>query len=399
MKKLYERLPETPGVYFMKGAGGDLLYIGKAANLKKRVSSYFLRPHEARIQKLVSLICRIDYERTDTALEALIREAELIKKHQPPFNVLEKDDKSFLYVEITDEKFPRVLSVRGKDIKKDASRVRFGPFTSASSVRQALTLIRRIFPFNTHAPEEIGRLKRPCFNYEIGLCPGTCMGLVSKSAYNSTIKNIVFFFTGKKERIISQLTKDMQKAARSLDYELAATLKKRLFALEHIQDIAFIGENEVRDPDGKSARTRIEGYDISNISGTSAVGSMVVFVNGKPVRSEYRKFKIKTVKGSDDTKMLQEVLRRRLGNKWELPNYVLVDGGLGQVHAARKALTERKLKIPVFGIAKGPKRKRTDVVGIAPAGTDLKTLVRIRDEAHRFAQSYHRILRLRAQLA
>ncbi|MEK7608414.1 MAG: excinuclease ABC subunit UvrC [Patescibacteria group bacterium] len=393
MKKLYANLPETPGVYLFKDKRGDLLYVGKAASLKKRVSSYFLRPHEARIQRLVSLVRHIDYQKTDTALEALILEAELIKKNQPPFNVLEKDDKSFLYVQITAEEFPRVLPIRGKDLKTSKLTVQFGPFTSATSVRQALTLIRRIFPFHTHLPNEVGRMKRPCFNHEIGLCPGVCAGLISKNAYGKIVRNIKLFFTGKKDRIISSLTADMQKAARSLDYEGAADLRRRLFAIQHIQDIAFIGENEVGSPDDSNFRMRVEGYDISNISGDSAVGSMVVFINGKPARSEYRKFKIKTVKGPNDVKMLEEVLLRRFRNAWELPSLILIDGGLGQVGIAQKVLRLQNLAIPILGMIKGPKRKRVDVLGAVPDGVSQKTLIRVRDEAHRFAIQYHRAMR------
>src|SRR3989344_1918439 len=176
-KRLYKNLPQTPGVYLMKSASGRILYIGKAANLKRRVSSYFMRANDARIEKLVGEIKKIDYKKTDSALEALILESKLIKKYQPLFNVKEKDDKSFLYVEIAREEFPRILLVRGTDKSK---RERFGPFTSASNIREALKILRRIFPWSTHEAEQIAKRKsqgahRPCFDYEIGLCPGTCI--------------------------------------------------------------------------------------------------------------------------------------------------------------------------------------------------------------------------------
>jgi len=189
----YKKFPETPGVYIMKDADGRVLYVGKAANLRRRVSSYFERPHEIRIQTLVTKSRRIDHENTDTALEALILEAELIKKLRPPFNVREKDDKSFLYIEITKEKFPRVLLVRGKDAERG---MRFGPFTSASSVREAMHILRRIFPWNTHAPEVIGKLKRPCFDYEVGRCPGTCIGAITREEYARTIEHLKLFLEG-----------------------------------------------------------------------------------------------------------------------------------------------------------------------------------------------------------
>jgi excinuclease ABC subunit C len=175
---LYKNLPDTPGVYLMRDRNGILLYVGKAGNLRRRVSSYFLRPHDRRIEQLVSHIATIDTESTDTAIEALIREAELIKEHEPPFNIKDKDNKSFLYVEISKEPFARIVLARGRDIGKESYRVakRYGPFTSASNLRDAMKVIRRIFPFSTHPPEMVGTCKRPCFDAEIGLCPGTCVG-------------------------------------------------------------------------------------------------------------------------------------------------------------------------------------------------------------------------------
>ncbi len=412
---LYKNLPDTPGVYLMRDAKGDLLYVGKAANLKRRVSSYFLRPHDRRIDELVSRIAAIDTEKTDTAIEALIREAELIKEHNPPFNIREKDDKSFLYVEITKEEFPRVLLARGRDLGKEAYKVakRYGPFTSASNLRDAMKIIRRIFPYSVHAQAMSGEHEReatklrPCFDYELGLCPGTCIQAISKAEYRKMIKNIELFFSGKKERIIRGLEKDMKLAAKNLYFEKAEKIRGRIFALQHIQDIASIAEDKFADtgsPEGKQ-QLRIEGYDISNISGVSAVGSMVVFIDGKADKNEYRKFKIKTVEGANDVGMMTEVLRRRFSHSslspvpektWPLPDILLVDGGIGQVNAARHVLREYTLDIPVVGLAKGPERKRNDVVGLIPKklkDVDLRTLIKVRDEAHRFAVAYHKKVR------
>ncbi len=426
---LYKNLPDTPGVYLMRDAKGTLLYVGKAGNLRRRVSSYFLRPHDRRIEQLVARIAKIDYEKTDTAIEALIREAELIKQHEPPFNIREKDDKSFLYVEITKEPFPRVLLARGRDLGKEDHRVaeRYGPFTSASSLREALKIIRRIFPYSTHPADRLGHFDRPCFDFEIGVCPGTCVMKISKEDYRKNIKNIELFFAGKKERILKTLTKEMQAAAKKLDFERAESLRRQIFSLKHIQDIAFLAEDKVGSPEGEEKPLRIEGYDISNISGVSAVGSMVVFTGGKADKAEYRKFKIKDVDANlqpqsdhpashagGDVGMMSEVLRRRFarsahtapaddtagdgaaGDAWPLPDIVLVDGGIGQVNAARQILKSYNLSIPVIGLAKGPQRKRNDVVGIIPKklkDLDLKTLMKVRDEAHRFAISYHKNLR------
>lgn len=392
----YKKLPETPGVYLMKDSAGRILYVGKAGNLRRRVSSYFERPHDVRIQTLVSRIATIDHQDTDTAIEALILEAKLIRKLSPPFNVKEKDDKSFLYIKITKEKFPRVFLVRGKDIAEETGK-RFGPFTSASSAREALKILRRIFPWSTHDPDRIGSFKRPCFDYEIGLCPGTCVGKVSRADYMKNINHLKLFLEGKKARIVTTLEKEMAAASKKLEFEKAAKLRGQIFALKHIEDTAFISDSEIVMPKAGilSVRPfRIEGYDISNISGTSAVGSMVVFENGKPNKDEYRKFKIRTVVGSNDVAMLTEVLERRFRHaNWPSPDLLLIDGGLPQTNAAYRAMRAAGLKIPLVGLAKGPERKRNDIVGTFPKNVSLKTLIQVRDEAHRFAISYHKALR------
>lgn len=402
---LFSRLPNTPGVYLMKDIKGEILYIGKASNLKRRVSSYFQRSHEFRIERLVAQIKKIDYKKTDTALEALILEAELIREHQPPYNVLEKDNKSFLYVQITDESFPCINLVRGKDLNnsdpsntksKNSSRI-FGPFVSGRSLREALKIIRRIFPYSTHSANQ----KKPCFDYQLGLCPGTCIGAINEKDYNRNVYHIKLFFRGKKKQILASLKKEMSSKAKMLEFEKAEILKKQIFALEHIQDIALISKanHELRT----SPTLRIEGYDISNISGTSAVGSMVVFIGDQPDKSQYRKFKIKTVQGANDIGMLKEVLGRRFRknfhssqkDRWPLPGLILIDGGRGQVNAVKSVLREKGLNISVVGIAKGPERKRNDIVGYVPEDIRPETLIRVRDEAHRFAIQYHKKLRSR----
>lgn len=370
----------------MKGLGRKLLYVGKAANLRRRVSSYFMKANEARIEKLISEIKKIDYIETDSALEALILEAELIKKHEPPYNIREKDGTSFLFIEITKDKFPRVLLVRGKN---KAEGVRFGPFTSASSARIALRIIRKLFPFSVHPLDKTDSFKRACFDYEIGLCPGTCINAISREDYLKNIHHIKLFLNGKKKRVLSDLKRDMAKASKELEFEKAEKLKRRIFALQHIQDTALIKESEHKT----EGLFRIEGYDISNISGTSAVGSMVVFINDEPAKSEYKKFRIKTVFGPDDTKMLREVLSRRLNNDWPLPGLVLIDGGKPQVSAVKKVFAEAGVNIPIVGIAKGPDRDKNEFIGIVPEGVKEKTLIQVRDEAHRFAISYHKKIR------
>ncbi|MCX6702262.1 MAG: GIY-YIG nuclease family protein [Candidatus Wolfebacteria bacterium] len=409
-EKLYKDLPETPGVYLMKNAEGVILYVGKAGNLCRRVSSYFTRPpasnasrsdagrHDVRIEKLVSEIRKIDFEKTETAIEALILESKLIKKYRPAFNVRDKDDKSFLYVVITKDKFPRVLLSRGKGLPAGRQGI-YGPFTSASSIREALRIIRKIFPFSVHSPESLlmsasRRIKKECFDCELGLCPGTCVGAVSRIKYLKNIKNIKLFFEGGKKKIIKSLKQEMASASKKLEFEKAVKLRGQIFALNHIRDIALISDSEIHHSSSIIHNSyRIEGYDISNISGTSATGSMVVFINGKSDRDEYRKFKIRTITQNNDTGMLKEVLERRLKNDWPLPDLILVDGGKGQVNAVKSVLSEAGLDIPVIGIAKGSKRKKNEFIGAVPKGVDEKVLIKVRDEAHRFAISYHKKLR------
>ncbi len=413
VKNDYKKLPDTPGVYMMKNAEGKILYVGKAGNLRRRVSSYFERPHDVRIERLVSKIHTIDFEQTDSALEALILEAELIKKLEPPFNVREKDDKSFLYVEIGKERFPRVFLVRGKDAETGR---RYGPFTSASSAREALRILRRIFPWSTHDPDTIGKFKRPCFDYEVGLCPGTCIGAVTREEYIKNIDRLKLFLEGKKKSVIRSFEADMKAASKALAFEKAEKLRRQLFALRHIRDTAFISDSEIvagSHGDGRSEKVngepyRIEGYDISNISGTDAVGSMVVFEDGKPNKDEYRKFKIKSIFQPNDVGMLTEVLTRRfyrhaIGGRvtaeaWRLPDLVLIDGGIAQANAAKKVLLRAGLNVPILGIAKGAERKRNDIIGAIPKGVTKETLIHVRNEAHRFAIGYHKALRSRRAL-
>ena len=374
----------------MRDADGRFLYIGKAANLRRRVSSYYLRPHDARIEKLVREIATISYEPLDTAIEALIREARLIKEHQPLYNIREKGSTSFLYVEIVHEEFPRVHLVRGASVKRGE---RFGPFTSATSIREAMKIIRRIFPFATHASGAMTSVG--CFDYQIGLCPGTCIGGVSLREYRNTIRQIKLFFEGRKRSLLALMKREMKMASNKLEFEDAGRVRAKIFALEHINDVALIRDGDVAQAGEVKPPLRIEGYDISHISGTSAVGSMVVLLGGEPSPPDYRRFRIKTVQGSDDTAMLREVLSRRLRNPWPLPDLILVDGGKGQVNAMAHLLALEDKQIPVLGLAKGAERKRNDLIGEMPSGVTLAMLIRIRDEAHRFAVAYHRLLRSR----
>ncbi|MBU1705790.1 UvrB/UvrC motif-containing protein, partial [Patescibacteria group bacterium] len=303
-------LPDSPGVYFYYDRAGELLYIGKATSLKKRVGSYFVKAHDDRIGEMVSQIARIDYIETPTVIEALVLEANQIKTKKPKYNILERDDKSFLYLVITNEDYPRPLLMRGQELERlgiDPFRAKltdktkkkflavFGPYTSGSSLKKALDLIRKFIPWSDCWPPEATGRKRACFNVHLRKCPGVCTGAISKKDYRRIIKHLIMFFEGKKLQLIRQMEKEMKQASKAQEYERAADLRNKIGALKHIRDVALIVKEdfelpvtrvkeEMIDLDG-----RIEAYDISNISGTSSVGSMVVFDEGVPARDKYRK--------------------------------------------------------------------------------------------------------------
>lgn len=413
---LIKKFPETPGVYFFrraKGTSSDILYIGKATSLRDRVRSYFSNDiSETRGPKIVGMLeeCTdITFEKTDSVLEALLLEAHLIKKYQPEYNTKEKDNKSFYYVVITKEDFPRVLLVRGRDILVGTLRGRkkidyviahsFGPFPSGQTLRDALGLIRKIFPFRDkcapckHSSVPSTREKcKPCFNRQIGLCPGVCTGDISIEDYNTTIKHIVHFFNGEKKTILKDLEKQMKVYAKEHKFEEAGELKKQIFALTHIHDVSLIKEEnfEAKAPSG----FRIESYDIAHMSGQNMVGVMTVLEDGQIEKGEYRKFKIQHNTGADDTKALKEVITRRLGhNEWRLPNLIVVDGGVAQKKAIEKVLQENMVVIPVVSVVKDERHKPKEILGDKKYLTYEKEILLANAEAHRYAIGFHKALR------
>ncbi len=423
-----KELPDEPGVYFYYDAKGELLYIGKATSLKKRVSSYFSKAHNARIAELVSRIAKINYIQTASVLEALVLEANQIRAKQPYYNVLLKDDKTHLFLCITNEEFPKPILMRGLDLErfgiepfarelttkaKEKYLAIYGPYTSGYSLRKALEYVRKFIPWTTCEPPSVTGKTRPCFYRQIQQCPGVCTGEIDAKAYHKVIKDLMTFFDGNKEVLAKRLEKAMKQAAAKKEYEAAAQLRNRLFQLQHIQDIALIQKSDVELPLAQSAPKskidllgRIEAYDISNISGTSAVGVMTVFEEGYAAKSQYRKFKIKTVEGADDYAMMGEVIRRRVQrglqypHAWPFPELMVIDGGKGQDGRVEEVLQELGVKIPLIGIAKGFDRKQDvlvydrkdkDLLAVAERGKE--TFQKVRDEAHRFAVSYHRVVR------
>ncbi|HEX8974342.1 MAG TPA: excinuclease ABC subunit UvrC [Patescibacteria group bacterium] len=451
IKQKIAQLPQNPGVYFFCDSAGAILYIGKATNLRSRVSSYFrgfgAGELSSQMQKgsstpfvagrsewiglMVSQIANIDFQETDSVLEALILESNLIKKHQPKYNTLEKDDKSFAYFVITKEDFPRILILRKTDIdfenleaKSYKLKAIFGPYTSKYQMETALKIMRRIFPF--HALKQ--KTEKGCLDFQLGMCPGPYEGAISKEDYKKNIRGIRMILEGKKKRLVTTLEKEMQILAKKNEFEKAAEIRNKIFALNHIMDIALmtrdfdnlefpisnfesnqndiISKNKSLEIHSKfkiqnSKLFRIEAYDISNISGQNAVGSMAVFENGKPAKSQYRKFKIKTIEGSDDVGSMREVLSRRFHNDWPMPDLILLDGGQGHLNMATKLLLEEMgLALNIAAVAKGPTRKKLDVriAGSVPPSVkyilaDQNLLKSIMDEAHRFAITFHRKLR------
>ena len=405
-------LPDTPGVYFFK-RGKSILYIGKATSLKDRVKSYFARDilltRGPRIEKMLELAEKVEYVETDSVLEALLLEAYEIKKHQPVYNAREKDDKSYNFVVATKEDFPRIILVRGRDLNFGLpleALAKWGPFPHGGELREALKIIRKIFPYRDAKCKILpaGKL-RPCFNAQIGLCPGPCGGWITKKDYAKTIRNISLFFEAKKTRLVTTLEKEMKALAKEQKFEEAEKIKRQLFALDHIQDVALIKADVARGNfDSLTLSTgapteleisfgpfRIEAYDIAHMSGKDVVGVMTVVEDGELNKSQYRKFKIKDDK-NDDTNNLKEVLTRRLNHpEWPMPSMIAVDGGVGQINAAKSVLKERGLDIEVVSVVKDDRHKARGIMG--KKGVHEKAILLANAEAHRFAIGYHRKLR------
>ena len=415
MKKLTKKLPDCPGVYIFRGPKRAIFYIGKATSLRTRVVSYFrsdlISTRGPIILGMIESAQTVDFIETDSVLEALILEAHLIKKHQPPYNTKEKDNKSFNYVIVTKEDFPRVLTMRGRNLEtRHPSEIKysFGPFPQGSVLREALNIVRKIFPFRdrclpaTAHRSTIGAEMRwqagkpesgkPCFNAQIGLCPGVCAGAISRLEYAKTIMRIKLFFEGKKKTLIVGLKKEMGIAAKGFKFEDAGRIKKMIFALNHIQDIALIKASASTILG--EAGFRIEAYDVAHISGTSVVGVMVVVEDNEPKKSDYRKFKIRT-STNDDNASLREILERRFAHaEWPMPKLIVVDGGIAQVNTAERALKEYGIAIPVVGVVKDERHKPKNIIGDkAVASAHDRAILLANSEAHRFAVGFHRKIR------
>lgn len=419
-------LPDTPGVYFFLGdpktaskksrsdepflpskkGSREILYIGKATSLKDRVKSYFgpdlIATRGPLLVDMVFKAKEIQWQETDSVLEAMLLEVELIKEHQPYFNTKEKDNKSFLLVGITDEAFPRVVTFRKKDLLDPSVSllrtinyqlsISFGPYPRSSQLKIALKIIRKIFPYRDE--KCVPNQGRACFNYSIGLCPGVCIGRISEKEYAKTIAHIELFLSGKKKALVETLTREMSTLAKKQEFEEAGKIKHTLFALEHIQDVALIGDDSVPTMGALGKPFRIESYDVAHTSGKDVVGVMTVMVNGEVEKSEYRKFKL-SVEKNDDVGALKEILTRRLAHtEWQAPDLVVVDGGKAQLRVARTLVTPVFPEAGIVSVVKNEKHRPSHLLGDTTLGVKhRKAILLANSESHRFGIKYHRKIR------
>jgi len=462
LKEKLSKLPKEPGVYFHKDASGEIIYVGKAAVLRNRVRQYFQasRSRDPKTEALVAEIVDTDWMVVESELEALFLEAEMIRRYMPRYNILLRDDKALSYIRIDiDSDFPTVSTTRRP--LDDGARY-FGPYFSLYGVKQALKLLRRIFPYATR---RVAGNRRAGLDYHLGLDPGIEEGKTSLDDYRANLRKLIAVIEGRRSGVIKEVEREMTRAAKAEEFERAAVLRNRLIALQNLGKQVIFSDKEFLDISKDQALMqlqqllrlpeppkRIEGYDISHMSGTNVVASMVVFTNGVSNKSEYRKFK--TSERNDDYGNMRETITRRFSEKnrkaWGLPSLVLIDGGAGQLGASIAAMKEREISVPIISVAKREEelvvhktescvdvsfietlynrqspgvevREEGDYyivnlhAGQSNAGSHSKNLrggttastytdtvkliQRIRDESHRFAVSYHTTLKRRQQTA
>lgn len=395
----HKKIPDEPGVYFFLSRRREILYIGRATSLRSRIRSYFseelVEKRSELIAEMVEKAHTIEWTVTDSVLEAMLLEVNLIRTHKPKYNTISKDDKSYNHLVITNEAFPRVLVVRGKDLTEsfaaDQIKYVFGPFPSGSHFKEALRIIRRLFQFyDTKKPIERATSKfdrgKIDFNRQIGLFPD----VQSKKEYQRTIRHIRLFFEGKKKQVIKELEREMMRCAKEEAFEQAHEIKKKIFALKHIQDIALLKDDSriYRD----AGRIRIEAYDISHFGGTEMVGAMTVVEGGEPDKSAYRRFKIHSVSHSNDTAALRELFERRLGHdEWPLPQLIVVDGSTAQKNVVERILRKNHLSIPVLGVVKDERHRPKRIIGAQKLVKQYENEILLANaEAHRFAIAYQK---------
>lgn len=428
-------LPGQPGVYFHKNAKGEIIYVGKAAVLKNRVRQYFQdsRVRDPKTDVLVAEIADTDWIVVESEIDALFLESEMVKRYKPRYNILLQDDKSQLFVRIPmSDPYPAVSFTRQP---LDDGAEYFGPYYNGFAVKKALRYLRKIFPYSTHTVMP----KRVCLQYHLGLCPGVEEQKITSADYKKTLRKLILYLKGERVKLIKQLESEMKTAAARHEFELAAKRRNQIHNLRELQKQILFSDREFMDISKdqalaglanllglRGAPRRIEGYDISHMQGTNNVASMVVATNGLADKAEYRKFKMQ-IPGNNDFAHMNEVITRRFSGRhldWPMPDLLLIDGGKGQLGAALDALQTANVTVPAIGLAKRleeiivhktrsgvtlnkqayPDAHITEnedfyVVLLPQSSHTVKLLQRIRDESHRFAVSYHTVLKRQRQTA
>jgi len=427
LRDLIKTFPKTPGVYLMKDGDGVVLYIGKAKSLRDRAGSYFqpsadlMNTRGPKIVEMVTKVSDITYLECESDVEAILNESRLIKDIQPIYNTRQTDGKSFPYLEISSaDDFPLISMTRQPQSK--GSKL-YGPFSSAGDLRRVIQVLQRVFKFRTctleiDAADEKRGYFRPCILHDIDQCTAPCADMISKETYRQDISRLRRFLESKRSVVMRQLHQEMQAFSQKQQYEDAARLRDEIKALDSLDDRGEVDEHvqpELFQVDPAAGMEKlgalleltnpvrvIEGIDIAHIQGQETVGSLVCFIDGRPFKKSYRRFRIKEVEGIDDYASIREVVRRRYrraGTSEELyPDVILIDGGLGQLHAALEAFESMAVQPPqVISLAKKEEwvyvQGRTDPLRLSRHHPTLRLLQYVRDEAHRFAQHYFHILR------
>ena len=413
LRQKLSKLPDSPGVYFHKNAAGEIIYVGKAAVLKNRVRQYFQKTKkDIKTEALVAEINDTDWITVDTEMDALFLESEMIKRYMPKWNILLRDDKTVSYVRISMQEEVPDISFTRNPIDDKATYI--GPFYGKSAVEKAVRMLRRIFPYYTKPYDG-----KKSLDTDLGLTPGIEIGKSTPKDYKRNLRKLIRYLEGDREKLLKELEKTMYDEASKGNYELAAEARDQLFGLKELKKKIVFSDKEFLDISSDQALKhlqelldldepprRIEGYDISHQSGTNTVASMVVFINGASARSEYRKFKIHT-STNDDLKSMQEVITRRLKHpEWEYPDLIVLDGGAGQMNAILPLL--EPYHIPVIGRDKSGDHSRSAGVkiiipnkGLVPLSSSshvARLIARIDEESHRFAITYHSLLKRKGML-
>lgn len=412
ISSLITELPSSPGVYLFFNHDHEIIYIGKAVKLKARVSSYFRQSNtlDGAKRAMVAEITDLQIYPCDSEIEALILEAQLIKKYNPRYNILLKDDKSYAYLAWTKEDFPRLFVAHQTYIDTHKDQIHYlGPFINSDALRQTLRILRKIFPYRSCKTMPT----RPCIYYRLNRCPAPCVGLIEKVEYKRNLDHIISFMKGHKQQVISQLKSQMNTYAQYQQFERAAEVRDQIQSLETVA----LHKGVIKTTRAKKSSymqelqsvlnldklpKRIEGYDSSHFQGNNPVVSMVVFYNGQPQKKEYRRFKVRLPpEGGDDFYNLYQALSRRFARSdWPIPDLILIDGGKGQLSQAKKAQQEGLLQykaIPIISLAKKQEEvylpDQDEPILIPKHNRGLQLLQQVRDESHRFAVTYHRHLR------